>query len=170
MTLMKRIQANDNHADRARFVFWKHLQLFKHVWIGGAGLPQAGPYSGLQWIEHHERFCAEHRVCDPLLRRVLAEFIQYVSDTGGPDAAIKDVLAAWDARFDTISMTDDEIQHLTSRYIFARPELFDGITNDIAANREILRNIAAEKVPAFAKQAYSFTSAAAITEYFKASR
>ena len=157
-------------AERARFVLWKHLQLFKFVWEENIAPSPAGACTELGWIRFHQRFCAQHHVHDPLLRRVLGEFIQHVSETARPNSSAANVLATGDAKFDAIDMSDAEIQNWMFRPLFERRELFTSETNDVAANREALRIVVSEHIPAFFDQAFTFPSTAPIQEYFDASR
>ena len=101
---------------------------------------------------------------------MLGEFIQHISDTVHPVTAVANVLATWDAKFDTIAMTNAEVQNWMFRYLFKRPELFKGDTSDVAANREALRIVVSGHIPAFLKQANTLPSPAAVQEYFEASR
>ena len=57
-----------------------------------------------------------------------------------------------------------------SERFFERRELFTSDTSDVAANREALRIVVSEHIPAFVDQAFTFPSTAAIQEYFEASR
>jgi hypothetical protein len=103
-----------------------------------------GPYS---WFPFHREFWAEQNSRDPFFRRILGRMVAHLSKALDLDGVPTQLPFDWDAEFECIEMTEEEVRCWAYRYAILRPNLFLHPLNDFAANREVLRVIAKEKFP-----------------------
>ncbi len=108
-----------------------------------------GPYN---WFPFHREFWVEHNSRDPLFRRVLGRMVSHLSEALDLDTVPTQPPFDWDAEFERIEMTEEEVRGWAYRYAILRPGLFPHPLNDFAANREVLRVIAKDKFPLIVAQ------------------
>ena len=102
-------------------------------------------YDSYQWFHFHRRFWESNSTKDPLYRRLISEMITHISDALASAKSRQPVPIEWEAEFDRIDITDEELQGWAFLSVVRQPDLFPHPIGDLAANREVLRRVSKEK-------------------------